>query len=201
MKHLVFLTTLIIFQNFLFSQEKKDTVKKNSGVLIGTEIYEGDTISVYILKKFKASSKEVQTIEEKREMDSLVRNVRKVLPYAKLAAFRLQLMEDNLKLIKSERAKKKYIKECEKSIKEQFVKDLQNLYDHQGRLLLKLIHRETGKSSWDIMKGYTGVIEAAFWQVVAKSFKTDMNITFDPVVDYKIEEIIRSIEAENAPQN
>ncbi len=202
MKHLFIFGFLLTFNFVTEAQNNKDTTKKfnsNGNVVIGSDIYEGDTIAVYLLKRF--TPKESISAAEKRENDSLVRSVRKVLPYAKLAAFRLQMMEDNLKLIISEKAKKRYIKECEKSIKKQFMDDLKNLYDYQGRMLLKLIHRETGKSSWEIMKNYTGSFETFFWQAIAKTYNASMKETYDPIVDYKIEQIIKSIEAENAPQN
>jgi len=168
---------------------------------IGYDIQGTDTIPVYLLEKFNFTIGGVKTKEEKEAFNKLYRWVKKALPYAKLAAFRLQLMEDNLNLLTTEKAKKKYIKECEKSIKKQFMDDLKNMYVEEGKILLKLIHRETGKTSFDIMKNYGGTFETIFYQAMAKTYHADMKSTYDPVIDYQIEEIIKSLEIENVPQN
>ncbi len=191
---------VLLLSRLVCAQEKPaDTVRwKDAMVKIGYEVIGNDTISVYLLKKYNFET-ESTTKEEKEELRRLIRDIKKVLPYAKLAAFRLQLMEDNLNLLTSEREKKKYVKACEKSIKEQFMDDLKNMTVTQGKLLLKLIHRETGKSTWDIMSNYRGGLETLFWQAMAKTYNADMKETYDPVVDYKIEEIIKSLEIENAP--
>lgn len=170
-------------------------------VKIGYEVEGGDTIPVYLLNKFNFSSGNSKTEAERKAFENLYRWVKKALPYAKLAAFRLQMMEDNLNLLTTERAKKKYIKECEKSIKKQFMDDLKNMYVEEGKILLKLIHRETGKTTFDIMKNYGGTFETIFWQAMAKTYDANMKTTYDPVIDYQIEEIIKSIESDNAPKN
>lgn len=175
-----------------------DTViyRIRSFVKIGYEIEGKDTLPVYLLNKFNFSTSSTKSKAEKDAFINLNKWVRKALPYAKMAAFRLQQMEDNLCLLKSEKEKKKYIKECEKAIKKQFMDDLKNMYVEEGRILLKLIHRETGKTTFDIMKDYGGALETVFWQAMAKSYNTSMKVTYDPVVDYQIEEIIKSIEAQ-----
>lgn len=177
-----------------------DTAKRDSAAIVrvGYQIEGNDTISVYLQKKFSYKGETVS----KEEQDVFLRlayDVKKALPYAKLAAFRLQLMEDNLNLLTSEREKKKYVKACEKAIKKQFMDDLKNMTVSQGKILLKLIHRETGKSTWDIMNNYRGGLETLFWQAMAKTYNANMKDTYDPVVDYKIEEIIQTLEIENAP--
>lgn len=175
-----------------------DTViyRTRSFVKIGYEIEGKDTLPVYLLNKFNFSTSSTKSKAEKDAFINLNKWVRKALPYAKMAAFRLQQMEDNLCLLKSEKEKKKYIKECEKAIKKQFMDDLKNMYVEEGRILLKLIHRETGKTTFDIMKDYGGTLETVFWQAMAKSYNTSMKVTYDTVVDYQIEEIIKSIEAQ-----
>jgi hypothetical protein len=165
-----------------------DTIRSRrlSVLKIGYEIEGKDTLPVYLLSKFNFNSNSPKSQAEK---DAFVK-------LNKLAAFRLQMMEDNLNLLSSEKAKRKYIKECEKAIKKQFMDDLKNMYVEEGRILLKLIHRETGKTTFDIMKNYGGTFETIFFQVLAKSYNTSMKVTYDPVIDYQIEEIIKSIEAQ-----
>ncbi len=175
--------------------------RKRSDVKVTYEIHGTDTVPVYLLEKMNFTVSGSKTAKEKEDFNKLYRWVRKALPYAKLAAFRLQLMEDNLNLLTSEKAKKKYIKQCERSIKKQFMDDLKNLYVEEGKILLKLIHRETGKTSFDIMKNYGGTIETVFYQAMAKTYNANMKATYDPVIDYQIEEIIKSLEIENVQKN
>ncbi len=179
-------------------QQTNDTAKKSNVVRVGYEVEGKDTITVYLQKKFQYKG-DVISPEEQKAFLNLAYDVKKALPYAKLAAFRLQLMEDNLNLMSSDKEKKKYVKACEKSIKKQFMDDLKNMTVSQGKILLKLIHRETGKSTWDIMNNYRGGLETLFWQAMAKTYNADMKDTYDPVIDYQIEEIIRTLEIENAP--
>jgi hypothetical protein len=214
MKSIVFaLFLLLSFQtkaqsNLKDSTLKKDTIQKQDStqkrdryvVRIGVEIVDGDTMSVYLINQF-VKSKETITQEEKDNYAKLVRYVKKALPYAKLAAFRLQMMEDNLNLLTTEKARKKYIKESEKAVKKQFMDDLKNFYVEEGKILLKLIHRETGKTTWDILKNYRGTFETLFWQAMAKTYDANMKVTYDPVIDYQIEEIIKSLEVDNVPKN
>jgi hypothetical protein len=204
MKYAVFL--LFLLQSALYGQVRQDStgtdsmVKRNRYVVkYGYDIRGTDTVPVFLLKKLNFSVGGTKTKDEKEAFDKLYRWVKKALPYAKLAAFRLQMMEDNLNLLTSEKEKKRYIKECEKSIKQQFMDDLKNMYVMEGKILLKLIHRETGKTSFDIMKNYGGTLETVFYQAVAKTYDADMKTTYDPVIDYQIEEIIKSLEIENAP--
>lgn len=194
--------------NLKDSTLKKDSIQRQDStqkrdryvVRIGVEIVDGDTMSVYLINQF-VKSKETITQEEKDNYTKLVRYVKKALPYAKLAAFRLQMMEDNLNLLTSEKARKKYIKESEKAVKKQFMDDLKNFYVEEGRILLKLIHRETGKTTWDILKNYRGTFETLFWQAIAKTYDANTKVTYDPVIDYQIEEIIKSLEVDNVPKN
>ena len=214
MKSIVFaLFLLLSFQtkaqsNLKDSTLKKDTIQKQDStqkrdryvVRIGVEIVDGDTMSMYLINQF-VKSKETITQEEKDNYAKLVRYVKKALHYAKLAAFRLQMMEDNLNLLTTEKARKKYIKESEKAVKKQFMDDLKNFYVEEGKILLKLIHRETGKTTWDILKNYRGTFETLFWQAMAKTYDANMKVTYDPVIDYQIEEIIKSLEVDNVPKN
>lgn len=183
-----------------FAQVSNDTVvantksKERNAVRIGYEVIDGDTIPVFLYNDVYLQS--LKTPEEIKRYKKLVRDIKVALPYAKLAAFRLQMMEDNLSMIKSGRARKKYVKQCEKAIKEEFMNDLKNLTVTQGKLLLKLIHRETGKTTWDILSTYQGNLGPIFWNTMAAMYGATTKETFDPVIDREIDEIIRKLELE-----
>jgi hypothetical protein len=107
------------------------------------------------------------------------------------------MIEDNLNQLKTKRAKDKYIKQHEKALKEDFEKQLENLSVTQGLLLMKLIHRETGSTTYEILKKYRGSAKAMMWQTFAKFYGSDTKGTYDPLEDYQIEYIIRSLEIED----
>jgi hypothetical protein len=113
------------------------------------------------------------------------------MPFAKMAAYKMQVMEDNLGLKKGKKERKKYIKECEESLKQMYMDQLKNLSIEEGKVLMKLIYRETGKTTWQIMKSYRGGGEALMWQAFGSIYGHDMKVEYDPVIDYQIENIIR----------
>lgn len=171
-----------------------EPVVKQGTLPVRFEVVDGDTIPVFVVDEvfFK---KERDPEVQKRYL-KLVRNVKKAMPYAKLAALRMQMLEDNLNLLKTKKAKKKYIQATQKAVKEEFMDDLKNLSRSQGIILLKLIHRETGKTTWEIMKGYRGGASALMWEAMAGVYGASTKDTYDPVVDHTIEYIIKSYNLE-----
>jgi hypothetical protein len=129
--------------------------------------------------------------ERQKQYRILKRRVIKTMPYAKMASYKIRAMEDQLSTIKGRRARKKYIKKCEKSIKAMYTAQLKNLTIGEGKVLMKLVHRETGKTTWDIMKNYRGTTEAFLWQVFGSFWGHNLKLEFDPVSDYQIEHIIQ----------
>lgn len=172
----------------------QDTTQRKTR-LVRYEVVDGDTFPVYAFDEFIL--KDLNDPEAYKKYLRLVRNVKKTLPYAKLAAFRLQMMEDNLNQLKSRKARKKYIKQTEKAVKEDFMNDLKKLSTTQGIILMKLVYRETGKSTYQILKDYRGSASVLFWQSMGAIYGTDIKLTYDPVEDYQIEHIIRSLEIED----
>ena len=126
-----------------------------------------------------------------KEYQILKRRVIKTMPFAKMAAYKMKMMEDQLSTITNNRERKKYIKKCESSLKAMYTAQLKNLTIGEGQVLMKLLHRETGKTSWEILKNYRGTAEAFFWQAFGSFWGHDLKSEFDPVVDYQIEHIIK----------
>jgi len=121
----------------------------------------------------------------------LKRRVIKTMPFAKMAAYKMKAMEDQLATITNKRDRKKYIKKCENSLKTMYTQQLKNLTIGEGQVLMKLLHRETGKTSWEILKNYRGTAEAFLWQTFGSFWGHDLKQEFDPVLDYQIEHIIK----------
>jgi len=180
MKKLLFLLTVGFSMQFAAAQE-----------IVRFEVIDGDTFPVHVFDE--VILKELKDPEAEKRYLRLVRDIKKTLPYAKLAAFRLQVMDDNLRMIDNERDRRRYTKKTEKAVKEQFMDDLKNLTLSQGKLLIKLIHRETGRTSYEILDEYTNPFTSIFYQGMAKMYGTTLKTTFDPVELYQVEHIIKSL--------
>jgi hypothetical protein len=150
-----------------------------------------DTIKNYTLPEFIVRAKADPEYEKKYQR--LVYNVKKVLPYAKLAAFRFQMLEQNLQLLPSEKSRKEYLKRSENSIKEQFMDDLKNLSVTQGKILIRLLYRETGSNAYDLLRTFRGELTAMYWQTLAKFVGGNLKDEYDPVEDWQIEQIIKQM--------
>lgn len=127
---------------------------------------------------------------KKKEYQILKRRVIKTMPYAKMAAMKMKAMEDKLATIEGRRERKKFIKQCEESIKKMYMDQLKNMTIGEGQVLMKLLHRETGKTTWEIMKNYRGTAEAFFWQAFGSFYGHSLKLEYDPVLDYQIDHII-----------
>jgi hypothetical protein len=150
-----------------------------------------DTMKQYDLPPFIVEAQKDPEYEKRYQ--KLIRDVKKVLPYAKMAGFRFQLIEQNLQLLPTEKARKEYLKRTEEAIKEQFMDDLVNLTISQGKILIKLIHRETGKDTYTLLKEYRGGFTAFYWQGLARVFSADLKNEYNPVEDWQIENIIKTL--------
>jgi len=125
----------------------------------------------------------------------LRRDVLKVYPYAKLASAKLKYVNDSLAHISSSRQQKKFIKQTEKEMKDRFESELKKLTYTQGKILIKLIDRETGNTSYALVKDLRGGLQAFFWQSLARFFGANLKSQYDPEgEDRMIEGIVRSIE-------
>lgn len=170
-------------------------------VLIQGKLYEaliinGDTIPLVSLPPVNAVAKRTfPSKKAERKYDKLVVHVKKVLPYAKLAGKRMREVEDELNTL-SPRERKRRLKELEKEIKRDYEGELRKLSFTQGRILIKLLDRETGQVSYDIIKEFRGGFTAWFFQGIAKMFNYDLKEEYDPEKDDRlIESIVQKIEA------
>ncbi|MDP4280963.1 MAG: DUF4294 domain-containing protein [Bacteroidota bacterium] len=126
----------------------------------------------------------------------LVYNVKKVYPFAKLAAVKLLEYQKILDTIHSDREKKKFIKLAQKQLEAEFGSQVRDLTITQGKILIKLIYRETGNSTFGIIKELRGSFTAFIWQTVATIFGYDLKTQYQPDGDDQaIEKIILMIEA------
>ena len=168
--------------------------KSDSSMILRKVVMDGDTFYLYSFNQFIL--KEFNSKKDRDSYIKLVRNVKKVMPYAKLAAFRLQMMDDNLNQLPTKRSKKKYIKSTEDAIKDEFIGQLKKLTISQGKLLIKLIHRETGNTTYEILKQYRGSASTMFYGIWARMYNANIDTKYDPIKDYQIEYIIKNAKLE-----
>ena len=180
---------------------EQPTDHSSTSALINGKLYEavvvdGDTIPVIALPSARVTSKRVfRSKKESKKYYKLVHHVKKVLPYAKLAGKRMREVEEEVKHM-SPRERKKRMKELEKEIKRDYEGELMKLSFTQGRILIKLLDRETGEVSYDIIKEFRGGFTAWFFQGIAKMFDYDLKDDYDPDGDDKlIEEIVKKVES------
>lgn len=174
-------------QESYFKGGKNDTLKV-AAININGEIMPWVVVNevvVYSTRTFK-------TPEDFAKYRRLRYNVLKVLPYARFAGQRYRQLERDLANTSEKRKQKALVKSCEKEIKDLFNRDVKNLTISQGEVLIKLIDRETGDSSFDLVKDLKGGVSAFLMQSVAKVFGHDLKKKYDPEEERDIESIIRS---------
>ena len=135
-----------------------------------------------------------RTIDELKDYLILRRRVIKVYPYAKLASDRLMILNKRLKVLKSRRIKKKYLRRLEKFLYEEFEQELKKLSRSQGRILIKLVHRQTGITIFELIKELRTGFKAFFYQTTASLFKLSLREKYNPediLEDYLIEDILQ----------
>jgi hypothetical protein len=161
-------------------------VKRNGETLPEVEIKE---VTVYAHPQFAKKS-------DFRKYERLVENLKKVYPYALIVRSRLQKVNEDISKINDEKERKAYLKKVEKDVFANYEGDIRDMTITQGRLLIKLIDRETQNTSYVLIKDYRGKFAATFWQGIARIFGTNLKEEYDPYgEDSLIEMIILEIDA------
>ena len=163
----------------------QDNEKDHSGVT--RVVIEGnDTIPIIELPEVKVYERaDYEYLYLKRRYRRLIRNVKRAYPYAKIAGISLKELDRKLVSI-----------DGEKEIMDQFEKEVKRLTVTQGIILVKLIDRETGMTSYQVIKDLKGGITAFFWQGIARICGNNLKAEYDPAnQDRIIEDIVQGIEA------
>ena len=188
---------IVIFFLLPFVLTAQNITDDSLNILGSTIVESGDTLPNYNIKEVKVfPKKEFKNRRHRRRYSRLIRNVKKAYPFSVVARNELRIMNDSLKFIKGESAQRRFIKEYEKEMFAKYEDGLRKLTFSQGRILLKLVDREIGETSYVLVKEYRGDFSAFFWQGVARIFGSNLKSTYDPLgEDAEIELIIQMIEA------
>ena len=182
---------------FMISAQGILNMHDEQGYHCSTVIVEHDTVPVIYFDGVNVvGAKSFRNSAEARQWDRLVRNVKKAYPYAKIAGIKFKEYSDKISTLSSEKAKKELMKKAEDELEAQFGTELKDLTISQGKILLKLIDRQTSNSSYDIIKDFRGRFRAFFYQSFARIFGYDLKVKYDPNgEDADIEKIVLMIES------
>lgn len=197
LKRLFFRITSLFFV-IMFTMKSSSSFAqagRNDTMLMGAVIYQGDTIPgrtlfpVYVIGHLPVGSESAYA-----KWTRLRNAIYVTYPYAKRAGAVMNDMNKKLATITEGSDRKDYIKSKEKDLKREFTDPLTNLSVYQGRVLMKLINRETGNNCYEIIKEYKGGITARFWQTVAFFFNSNLKQPYDPTgEDAEMEKIVLEV--------
>ena len=176
------------------AQEQTTTI---NGYLVPACIYEGDTIAslhmptLYCFKPLNFKNKKQQ-----QQYNRLVRNVKKTLPIAKEVNRAIIETYEFIQTLPDEKTRQKHLQAVEKSVKEQYTPRMKKLTLSQGKLLIKLVNRETDSSSYDLVKAFLGPFKAGFYQAFAAIFGASLKKEYHPnEEDALVEQIVLLVES------
>lgn len=196
---LVIVFIILSFRSYSQTNEEASvpTDKPKNHYRVWAEVVNGDTVpsirlyDIYVYSEYAYKSRKQYEAWTRTKY-----NVKKVYPYAILAAAKLKEYNRIMEKMPDERTKKAYLKTVEKELKAEFEEPLKDLTTTQGRILLKLIDRETGNTSYELVKNFRGGFQAFMWQGVARLFGNNMKAEYDPTgEDIMVERAIKLVEA------
>ena len=152
--------------------------------LTGQLIINGDTIPWSVLDEVLFVPKPtLNDYQARRHYYNLTKKVRRVYPYVREAAIRMDSVNMQLEGIEKRRKRRKYTKSYQKYLEERFEPELRKLTRSEGQILSKLIYRETGVTVYDIIKTYRNGFSARLWSMTAWWYDIDLRRPYDPIND------------------
>lgn len=208
MKKILFAILLVMATTYGYSQliarpgkgkpikviPKQEVPEKYSEFVTGTTVYarieDNDTLFIVDLPELDIDlMSRYFEITETRQGRRLVNNVRKVYPYAKLANDKLQAYDTLLATTNSASERRRMMRQAESEISDQYTEELEHLTFTQGAILIRLIDRETGNTSYKLVQELRGKVRAFFYQGFARLWGYNLKTEFDPKNDPEDEKI------------
>ena len=200
MKRVVIILLLGFLHAGVYGQ-RNDTVVADTVMapvhVLKTATFDGQTYPFVELKEIIVIGKMPRGVRfDYRRHARLVYNVRRVYPFALIVRDEFGRINRLLETLPTDRAKRDFLQSYEKDLLAQYEGDIRKLTFTQGKILIKLIDRETQNTSYDLIRQYRGKFSATFWHGVARIFGANLKSNYDPNGDdYLIEYIVREIEA------
>ncbi len=168
-----------------------------SGGVLEMIVLDGDTVYIYNMQTFTVVDLQPYgNVLKDRKFRKLRFHVKKTYPYAKIAADNLTKYNKQLETVTSKRKRRKIMKLREKVLKEEFEDVIKDMSQTSGRVLIKLIDRETGQSTYEIIKEMRGGFKAWTYQGVGKLYGANLKQRYDPKnneEDEMIERVVQSL--------
>jgi hypothetical protein len=196
----IFIWSVVLwFPLWSLAQEegRPDTIIVDDVIILPSAEIDGDTMPQMFIKEVEIlAPPDFNNRREYRRYSRLERNIKKVYPYAKFIRVKLEEVNTNLVDMTDDRERRKYIREVQRELIDHFEDDVRNMTFTQGKILIKLIDRETGESSYYWLQDLKGDLFAGFWQAIARIFGSNLKSEYDPYgEDAMIEYIVRMIDA------
>ena len=172
MKRYLFLSISLFFYSYIYSQVTNDT--------IGTQVPDTSVVFKTQMEEMFIG-KDKAYMEEQERIKKIQRRVMKVYPYAKLAAENLKILNANMAKLKTEREKKKYFKIVENYLENEFEGRLKKFSRKEGQVLVKLIHRQTGETTFKLVKDLKSGWKAFWSNNTARLFDINLKEEYDPM--------------------
>lgn len=183
------IVALTVFTLFVIPNSWAQEKKSIGGYFVPFCVYEGDTIpyvdlpNVYIFKPMRFKND-----KERNEYYRLIRNVKKVYPISREINRTIIETYEYLQTLPNEKARQRHIKRVEKGLKDQYTPQMKKLSFSQGKLLIKLVDRQSNQSSFELVKAFMGPFKAGFYQTFAALFGASLKKEYNPEGEDKLTE-------------
>lgn len=180
-----------------FGQETRDTLSKQDTTKVEEYLVEmvKDTLQIQLDEVWLLPRLNFESEEARKEYLKTKRRVYKVYPFAVLAAERLAVVNDLLETLSNNRSRRIYLRRAEKFMQEEFTDTLKTFTRSEGRILFKLIHRQTGYTTFELIKEYRSGWKAFWFNTAASVYDLSMKQTYNPYTereDFYIEDILQN---------
>jgi len=185
----IFGIILIIFPLLLFSQNPK-----NKQSLDDYYIIKNDSLTIPLDEVLVFDKRDFNSKKERRYYYWYYKKVQKAYPFAKMASDTLLHINEELAGIKSKRKRKKKIKSIQEYMEGEFTEQLKKLTKTEGRILIKLIHRQTGETMYELIKEYRSGWKAFWYNSTANMFRLSLKKEYKPGeegLDFIVEDILQ----------
>jgi len=188
--YLIFIVLLTVLPVPEIKSQGKRVIYYTASVVNGDTIYNAYLPEAVIFPRLVFKSD-----KERLEYTKLVRDVKKTLPYANQVAKSIIETYEFMELLPDKKAKQKHLEAAQKYIMDEYKPKMKKLTKNQGKILVKLIDRQTNSSAYDIVKSLLGPLKATFYNTFAGLFGNSLKTQYDPEgKDKMIERIVIEVE-------
>ena len=193
----IFFILLFILPIILFSQKKEN---------LNNDLYiiRNDSLTIPLDEILVFKNREFKSTTERKYYYWYYKKVHNAYPYATLASDKMIEINKELEGVKSKRKRKKHIKKIQKFMEGEFTEQLKKLTKTEGRILIKLVHRQTGETMFDLIKEYRSGWKAFWYNSTANLFKLSLKTEYHPeseALDFIVEDILQRSFAKGSLKN